>query len=305
MEVLYFLEGIRNPFWDRLMMLITNLGSETAFLAIALILFWCVNKRQGYYIMSVGFVGTILSQAMKILCRIPRPWVLDPEFTVVEGAMADAGGYSFPSGHSQSSVGTFGSIARTTESTVLRWVCIAIAVLVPFSRMYVGVHTPADVLVGSGISLVLIFLVHPIVYSDSSKAMPRFLGVMVAISVAYTLFTEFFPFPADTDPVNLASARKNAYTLLGALLGVALVYFVDCRKLHFDTKAVWWAQIFKTLLGLAVVLGVKAGLKAPLDALFGGHLAARAVRYFLVVAVAGIVWPMSFPFFGRLGGKKS
>lgn len=305
MEVLYFLEGIRNPFLDRLMMLITNLGSETAFLAIALILFWCVNKRQGYYIMSVGFVGTILSQAMKILCRIPRPWVLDPEFTVVEGAMADAGGYSFPSGHSQSSVGTFGSIARTTESTVLRWVCIAIAVLVPFSRMYVGVHTPADVLVGSGISLVLIFLVHPIVYSDNPKAMPRFLGVMVAISVAYTLFTEFFPFPADTDPVNLASARKNAYTLLGALLGVALVYFVDCRKLHFDTKAVWWAQIFKTLLGLAVVLGVKAGLKAPLDALFGGHLAARAVRYFLVVVVAGIVWPMSFPFFGRLGGKKS
>ena len=75
MEVLYFLEGIRNPFLDRLMMLITNLGSETAFLAIALILFWCVNKRQGYYIMSVGFVGTILSQAMKILCRIPRPWV--------------------------------------------------------------------------------------------------------------------------------------------------------------------------------------------------------------------------------------
>ena len=55
--------------------------------------------------------------------------------------------------------------------------------------------------------------------------------------------------------------------------------------------------------GLALVLLVKSGLKAPLDALFGGHMIARAVRYGLVVVVAGMIWPMTFGWFSRLGRK--
>lgn len=294
MEVLYFFESIRTPILDKLMMLITELGSETAFLAIALIVFWCLDKRQGYFVMSVGFVGTIVSQAMKIVCRIPRPWVLDSSFTTVEGAKADAGGYSFPSGHSQSSVGTFGSLARTTQHKWLRVAGIVIAVLVPVSRMYVGVHTPADVLVGSAISLVLIFALHPIVYSTNPKAMPRLLAAMVALSAVYVVFVELFPFPADTDPENLDSAVKNAYTLLGALLGVVVTYVADEKKIHFETKAVWWMQIVKVLVGLVLVLAVKSLLKAPLDSVFQGHYIARCIRYFLVVLTAGVVWPAAF-----------
>jgi len=56
--------------------------------------------------------------------------------------------------------------------------------------------------------------------------------------------------------------------------------------------------------GLAAVLAVKEGLRSPLDALFAGHLAARAVRYFLIVLVAGGVWPLTFRWFGKLGVKK-
>ena len=41
----------------------------------------------------------------------------------------------------------------------------------------------------------------------------------------------------------------------------------------------------------------------PLNALFGGHTAARAMRYFLLVLTVGIVWPLSFPWFAKLGRK--
>ena len=64
MEFLYLLEKIRFPLLDRLMLLITELGTETAFLAVAIIIFWCVNKRYGYYILSVGCIGTIANQFM-------------------------------------------------------------------------------------------------------------------------------------------------------------------------------------------------------------------------------------------------
>ena len=69
---------------------ITHLGGRTAFLAVAIFIFWCVDKHEGYYLLTVGFLGTVLNQFLKLLCRIPRPWVLDPDFTIVESARAEA-----------------------------------------------------------------------------------------------------------------------------------------------------------------------------------------------------------------------
>ena len=138
MEFLYFLQKIRIPVVDEIMLLVTRLGEETAFLVLALFFFWCVDKRKGYFIMTVGFIGTMVSQFMKLLFRIPRPWVLDENFTVVGDAKEAATGYSFPSGHSQSAVGTLGAIAASSKERWLKIVTIVLAVLVPFSRMYLG-----------------------------------------------------------------------------------------------------------------------------------------------------------------------
>ena len=62
MEFLYLLEKIRFPALDEAMLWITQLGEETAFLVIALVVFWCVNKYLGYYVLSVGFIGTLWNQ---------------------------------------------------------------------------------------------------------------------------------------------------------------------------------------------------------------------------------------------------
>lgn len=305
MEILYFLQSIRNPVLDAIMLLVTRLGEETAFLVLALIIFWCVDKRKGYYIMSVGFIGTVTSQFMKLACRIPRPWVLDENFTVVGDAKEAATGYSFPSGHSQSGVGTLGGIAAVSEKKWLKITCIVLAVLIPFSRMYLGVHTPADVLVGSALALVLIFALKPVIFKGGDKAMWILIGGMLALAVAFLAYVELYPFPADMDPHNMESGIKNAYTLLGCLLGVCLVYALDSKWLNFQTDAIWWAQILKAVLGLGVVLLVKEGMKAPLDWMFAGHMASRAARYFLVVVTAGTLWPLSFQWFARLGKKEN
>ena len=300
MEFLYLLEKIRIPVLNELMLLITHLGEETAFLAIGIIIFWCVDKYQGYYLMGVGLFGNMANQFLKIVCRIPRPWVRDPNFHALESAIPEASGYSFPSGHSQTAVGTFGCLAVTQKNKIFRSVSIAIMVLVPLSRMYVGVHTPADVLVGSAMALAMVFAFKPLMLGNGKKNIPVVFAVMAVLSVGYLLFVELYPFPADLDVHNYESAVKNSYTFLGCFAGLLIVWFVDEKKLHFTNEAIWWAQILKAVLGLAVVLAVKAGTKGILNAIFGDEMIARAVRYCLVVLTAGIVWPLTFKWFSKL-----
>ena len=303
MSVLYILENLRVPVLNEFMLAITYFGDEIAFLVTALILFWCVDKRKGYYILAVGFIGTIANQFMKLWFRIPRPWVLDENFTILEQAREAASGYSFPSGHTQSAVGTFGGIAATVQNKAIRITAIVIAILVPFSRMYIGVHTPLDVLVAAAMAVALIFVLRPVMLGHEGKYIPWLLGIMTVLAVAFLCFVEVYPFPADIDAHNMASGVKNAYTLLGALLAFLIVYLVDEKWLHFPVRAVWWAQIIKVGVGLGLVLAVKSGLKTPLNALFGESVG-RAVRYFLLVIVAGVLWPLTFQWFAKLGAKE-
>ena len=303
MQILYFLEKIRFPLLDKFMLMITELGGETAFLAVAIVLFWCVSKRYGYYVLSVGCIGTIANQFMKLSFRIPRPWNLDPNFTIVEQAREAAAGYSFPSGHSQNAVGTFGALAYVTKNKTVRILAIAAAVLVPFSRMYLGVHTLKDVLVGAIMAVALVFLLKGLVCEKEGRYFPWIMGIMTLLVAAFLFYVEFYPFPVDMDPENLASGVKNAYTFFGAVIGLVIVYIVDSKWLHFPVKAVWWAQIIKVVVGLALVLGVKSGTKNFLNAIFGETIG-RSARYFLIVMVVGIVWPLTFRWFSKLGSKE-
>ena len=302
MDVLYFLESIRIPVLNECMLLITKLGEETAFLVAALIVFWCVDKYKGYYLMAVGFIGTMANQLLKLMCRVPRPWVLDENFTILEQAREAAAGYSFPSGHSQTAVGTFGGISYTVKNKWVRGACIGIAILVPLSRMYIGVHTPADVLVGSGMALILVLALRRPVLSEKLQNMKVLIAAMLTMAVVFLLYVQIWPFPENMDVHNLESGTKNAYTIMGCLTGVAIVYLGERRWVNFETKAIWWAQILKAVLGLATVLAVKEGLRAPLEWLLP-VLPARAVRYFMIVVWAGFVWPSTFRFFGKLGVK--
>ena len=303
MEFLYVLEGLRTPVLDQVFSLITHLGSEIVFMALAVVMFWCVSKSEGLYLLSVGCLGTTVNQFLKLACRVPRPWVRDPGFTIVESARADATGYSFPSGHTQNAIGTFGCLAMGAKKNWLRVVLIALAVLTAFSRMYLGVHTPADVGVSAVIAAAMVLAMYPL-FRDLEKHPVRGLWILLglfAVNVLFVLYANLWQFPADVDPENLEHGVKNAAKLMGALLGMAVGYAIDMKWVRFKPEAPFWGQVLKVVLGLAIVMGIKEGLKP----LLGSGSLSSAVRYGLITVFAAGVWPMTFPFFAKLGRKKA
>lgn len=305
MQLLYILESLRTPAVTKALSALTYFGGVYGFMVLSIIVFWCIDKRCGYFMLSLGFLGTVLNQFLKILFRIPRPWVLDPSFEPVESAVADAGGFSFPSGHTQNVFATFGGIFAWTKKTWIKIVCAVLIVLVAFSRMYLGVHTPLDVGVAAALGIVLLLVLYP-VFRDLEAHPNRFYGFLAVLAVllaGFLLYSYLFPFPdwmyAEEHVVNLIEARHNASLLTGALLALTIAYTIDIRRTRFDTKAVWWAQVLKVVLGLVITLALIEGTKA----LLGRSDAVTALRYFLGVLFAAGVWPMTFGWFAKLGKK--
>ena len=260
-----------------------------------------MGKHKGYYLLTVGFFGTILNQFLKLFCRIPRPWVKDPDFTIVESARAEADGYSFPSGHTQSVTAALGCPARFAKGSFWQGLFIVLIALTAISRMYLGVHTPADVGVSLVLGSVMVFAFYPLF--EKSQHNPRVLdGILAALTVCSILFVayiELYPWPADIDAHNLQSGSKNAYLLLGCSLGMLLCCPIERKHVRFGTAAPLAAQFAKTSLGLVLVLGIKAALKPLFLALCGGHNLANALRYFCIVVFVVLVWPLTFPWFAK------
>ena len=288
---------------------VTHMGEEVFFLGIAILFYWCISKRQGYYILVTGVVGSVINQWLKIVCRIPRPWIIDPDFKPVGDAVAEATGYSFPSGHTQNIAGTFGCIGRYNKQRWLKILSVVIILLVAFSRMYLGVHTPLDVTVSLGVAAALVFAFHFVFRTEESTnkyMLPVMIGSVI-FSIAFIIYVFLLPessFADGADLANLLSAKKNAATLTGCLVGLGLVYPLDRFVIKFDTKGRWYAQLIKFAVGIGIVLAIKSGLKSPLEALLGNEYVARAVRYFLIVAFAGGVWPITFKYFAKLRIEK-
>ena len=151
-------------------------------------------------------------------------------------------------------------------------------------------------------ALALVFLLRPLMLCERKQNIPVIFGALLALSVAYLLYVERYPFPEDILEENYTSAVKNGYTFLGCFAGILVVWFAD-KKLNFATDAVWWAQILKAVLGLGLVLAVKEGMRPVLELVLPVY-PARAVRYCLIVITAGVVWPLTFRWFSKLGRKE-
>ncbi len=287
MEFLWTLSEWRTPFLDTVFGLVTRLGEETIAIVILCLLYWCVNKKLAYGIGVSYFLSGLFVQSLKISFRIARPWVLDSSFQPVLSAIPAASGYSFPSGHTQSATALFGSLGFYLKKWWARLLCFAAAVLVGFSRMYLGVHTPLDVAVGFALSLLLSFITVRYLVKDTVTKKSAFVLTAALLAIAagvIVLATALFQ-GGVIEEHYVADCCKAA----GAGIGFAVGMYIERLYIRFETRCkAWWMQAVKFVLGLAGVLLIKEGLKL----LIGTGLVVDTLRYCLMLLWMTVLFPL-------------
>lgn len=284
MDFLRLLANYRTPELTSLFGMFTHLGEELISITIICFLYWCYDKQMARKICLSYFASGLLVQALKITFCVPRPWILDPNFQPVASMQDSATGYSFPSGHTQNSTALFGSLSLLSKKTWQRIVFVLIILGVGFSRMYLGYHTPKDVLTSLFITLFLIFFINQVldITSISNKKIAIFLSAYSFVILLYALFRKNFP---NADLTQFHDCFKAA----GAGLGFALGWYVEPLYIKFQEKTGSFPQqIAKLLLGLSIAVLLKAGLKAIL----GSSLTADTIRYFILVCWIMILYPI-------------
>ncbi len=292
LHFLQFVEAWRTPFLDQFFLIVTRFGEELVLLPLICLIYWCFNKRLAIYLGINFFVALLANHLLKITFAIQRPWVRNPDLRPVPKAMGSATGFSFPSGHTAGAVSVYGSAALWASK--IRWLkglLWTLILLVMISRIYLGVHTPLDVLVSFLVGLCLLALTRLIFVFLERKPDQDWkivLGFLLAIllGLVYTLLK---PYPAMTSEALKADGMKS----FGAAGGAVVGWLWERRKIHFTEIQKGVQLFFVFLAGLAGVFAIRIGLKTLFLTSFG-LLAGNFLRYFLIgIWIIGI-YPFLF-----------
>ncbi|CAM2077594.1 phosphatase PAP2 family protein [Clostridium saudiense] len=269
LEILRHIQSIANPFFDFLFQLITICGEQIVLISIISIIYWALDKKFGEYIAYSVLTSVLLNNAIKDIFKMKRPIGEEGIRTLREQT---ATGYSFPSGHTQSASSFYGSMAIYLKNRVMYIIATVMIILIGFSRLYLGVHYPKDVIVG-GILGVLTSLICYKLYN-------RVENKMLLYVVTFAIFIPALTFAHSADFI------KGMGTYLGFIIGI----YIEKRYVNFSTEGNTGNKIIRVLLGIVILLVLQLGLKVilPSGTIFS------FIRYALISLIGIGVYPMIF-----------
>lgn len=286
MEFLRLLEQARFPAADVFFQFCTFLGQDIPVLLLICAIYWCFHKRTAQQIALSFFLSGILLQNLKITCRIERPWVLDPSFKPVLSAVPAATGYSFPSGHTQTAASLFSTLALRAKKRQFRIFCVCLFLLVGFSRMYLGVHTPADVGAALLIACTVSYVLHLFLKKNRFCRLSCF--PLVCGAFFTLIYAGFLVQRGVLDPF----LSKDCFKLGASALGFAAGCRFEQRFVRFRKPRSVIKGISRFSFGVLSALFLKFGLKV----LLGRSIPAEILQYFLLLLWMTGIYPWLFSF---------
>lgn len=286
-------DNILTPFFDWL-----SHFAITWLLVIPFIVYWCINKRMGLFLLLSLAISRFLNGLMKVTVCAYRPFVRDPR---IIPAGHKPSGYSFPSGHTMWAAPIFGGLAVLTrkKSKFFAAFCALMIVLVAFTRNYLGVHTPQDVVFGSLAGLLAVWLAHVIMSRPERENFYLVAGIVLCI--LGVIYTAYKPYPMDyvdgkllVDP---AKMMLDTFYAVGMTTGFILGRWIEREYIKFHVTGLNVKGIILAVIGLIPVYFIACTFAGDYKWLFdvfgelftvsGGRFVIGFILMFWTVAV----WP--------------
>lgn len=274
LSLLQWLEQLRTPVGNALMIGASWLGSEDAYLILGAIVYLCVGYRLGFHLLVMFLLSVFVNAALKDLAGTARPYILHPDL-LSPLYVGSAGGNSFPSGHSQTAAVVWGLLAVYAQRPRVRAALVGIVVLVGLSRLYLQVHWPVDVLGGWLIGVVMLgaYLLVMGAWQTAQQRVPRWLVAgLISLTALVMLLAEG----------REATVVQAAGTLLGGGLGFLALEATGGLRPGRGLGE----NALRVLSALALVLAVRYGLKALLPEGLAWAMLRYAVMGFALTYVA-------------------
>ena len=307
-EYLLLLQNFRNAtleIFNNFFTFITNIAVDQYIIAISLIIFWIVDKKKGKFVyLSLG-LGCFLNALLKVTFCIYRPWIRDSRVEPPAAVKAGATGYSFPSGHSTCTSSTYFPIAaRFKKYKSLVIFCFVMVLLTMFSRNYMGVHTPQDVLVGCGLGIVSTFTILKVEqYLDKHPEKDWIFVLISAImTIGILLYVSLKSYPETyvdgkllVDP---AKMRINSFSDPGLFFGGVLALYIEKHFIKLDISGTKFEKLMRAAIGFILLVFYCTTMSALV------RVVNINIVYFLYTSSIPIIFMCLYPLTWKRKNKK-
>ena len=195
---------------------------------------------------------------LKVTVCAYRPWVRDARIVPHGNSIITATGYSFPSGHTMNAATVFGGGAvRKDLPGLLRIVLGITVVLVAFSRIYLGVHSPQDILVGAAAGILVMWLTAKLMQWVAARPEKDIIVLCIGIglAIAVAIYAAVKPYPADYDAegrllVDGVKMANDTFKGVGWCSAFLIGWVLERRFVGFSTDVPVITRVSRTAEGL-------------------------------------------------------
>ena len=310
-EMLLALQDFRNgpgAFLAGFLSKMTWLGELNTVLAIMALIYWCISKDFGTYFLMGWSGNRLVNGMMKVTVCAYRPWIRDARIVPYGDSITTATGYSFPSGHTMNAATVFGGgTVRRDLSRTLRVVLGLLVLLVAFSRIYLGVHTPQDVLVGAAAGVLVMAMTVKLmqwVGSHPEKDL-LVLCIGVVLAAALAVYAAVKPYPIDRDAagkvlVEGAKMANDTFKGVGWCVAFLTGWILERRFVHFSTDVSMMRRVTRLAVGLLLYYLVSLILVPAVKGWVSGPLG-TFVSCYLQMFYVSFLFPWLFTHFENRG----
>ncbi|MDD4185001.1 MAG: phosphatase PAP2 family protein [Candidatus Izemoplasmatales bacterium] len=309
LELIKWLQSFRSDLWDFFFQMWTIFGEELVIVGLMGFVYWCYDKKVGEALGITVFVSLVVNSIIKVIVQRPRPFLVDEAITNIRPQTA--GGFSFPSGHTQGAATVFGGLAIWIRKRLFSIIVGVIIVMVALSRMYLGVHYLSDVVVGALLALGISYAFYWLLNKLENRTR-LYIYLLFGAGIIFLVLCFYFIMTVEatatlTNAQNLYNTLEGVAKMMGAIFGFTIGVLFEHRKVAFSNHRVLWKNLIRFALGVGIVMGVRLGLKFVFglivdpEGLAEGELGLATlvvlfdfIRYGAMVLIGIGIYPLAF-----------